>query len=177
MSTRRYETVCPRGDNVFETYKQELFCDGDDINTWNRKSNEFRSKFFRARECGLLRIERMKSYGASTPEEIADRHSHVFPIQVAYTYAKDCLRKLPTTNTSRIKGFENEFHNTIFEAGRYQPNIISKQAFGDGIEKSIQNARPTTDMFELQKLLGKSYYTPEAWKVIYNGRDADEEEH
>ena len=31
MSTRRYETVCPRGDNVFETYKQELYCDGDDI--------------------------------------------------------------------------------------------------------------------------------------------------
>ena len=31
-------------------------------------------------------------------------------------------------------------------------------------------------MFELQQLLDKAYYTPEAWKVIYNGRVANREE-
>jgi hypothetical protein len=179
MSNTRYETVCPRatGSGVLESYKQELYCGGDDVTTWDSKINEFRAKFEKARDCGLLRIQRMKSYGAATPQEIANRRSHVFPIQVAYTYAKDCLRKLPTTNTGYIKGFENEFHNEIIEAGRYHPNIVSKQAFGDGIEKSIQNARPTADMFEVQQLLNKSYYTPDAWKIIYNGRNADMEEH
>ena len=43
-------------------------------------------------------------------------------------------------------------------------------------KKLIQNVYPTNEMFELQQLLDKSYYTPKAWKVIYNGRVANREE-
>lgn len=167
MASMRYEEVCPRdnGGGVYEDYKSQLYCDGDDITSWRNNKNKFRSKYYQAKECALQRIERMKSYAATTPQEIRERRSHVFPIQTAYTFAKDCLRKIADSPVE-MPYFSNEINNEINQAASQRPNIISPQVFGNrGIEQSIKHP-------DLQQILNKTYYTPDAWNVIFKGRNA-----
>ncbi len=167
MSSTRYEEVCPRGNGggVFQDYKSQLYCDGDDITSWRNKKSQFRAKYYQAKECAIKRIERMKSYAAVTPQEISERRSHVFPIQTAYTFAKDCLRKIADTS-DEIPYFTDEINNEIHQAASERPNIISPQIFGNnGIEQSIKNPY-------LQQILNKTYYTPDAWNVIFKGKNA-----
>ena len=167
MTSTRYEDVCPRdnGAGVFNDYKVQLYCDGDDITVWRNKRSQFRSKHYQAKECALRRIERMKSYAATTPQEISERRSHVFPIQTAYTFAKDCLRKT-ADNPDEINNFTKEINNEISQVAAQRPNIISPQVFGNkGIEQSIKHP-------DLHQILNKTYYTPDAWNVIFKGRNA-----
>lgn len=124
MSSTRYEEVCPRDNigGVYDDYKSQLYCDGDDITVWKNRKHPFTVKYNQAKECAMRRIERMKSYAANTPQEISERRSHVFPIQVAYTFAKDCLRKTADAH-EKITEFTNEIDGKIHQVAIQRPNI------------------------------------------------------
>lgn len=112
--SNRYEDVCPSDTgtgNIFSNYERELYCNGDDITAWKNKSKQFDSKYKKANECAVRRIKRMKLYEAITPQERNIRKKHIFPIQVAYTFAKDCLKK-SALNNAKINNFTTRSRKT-----------------------------------------------------------------
>ena len=133
---------------------------------WKRQKNAFKSKFSNARDCIQGRLMRMTAYNAQTTSNIDQRRSHIPPIQYAYTYAKDCLKKT-SDDPSDLTKFKNSVDGLLMHVASIKPDIVNAQAFGGtDIEASIMRSNNN----HLKYVLNKQYYSPSEWNTIYKGR-------
>lgn len=158
-----YKDVCIRdksGNNVKEAFKS-LRCSGEKLHEWEADAKDYVRRFTRGKQCMQRRLTNMKKYGAKTNELETARKKHAYPIAVAYTYAKDCVRKIGTRKNAR--SFEESTNKLIEKLAATQTNIAS--TFNGGIEASAA-ANP-----ELSEILNKPYYTSEQWDTIDRFRE------
>jgi hypothetical protein len=165
-----YENVCPdsTGSGLAIDY-DNLRCKGERVPDWKRQKNAFKSKFNNARDCVQGRLMRMASYDSKTASNVAQRSSHIPPIQYAYTYAKDCLKKI-SDDPSDLTKFKDSAGGLLIHVATIKPDIVNSQAFGGtDIEASIMRSNNN----HLKQVLNKQYYSHDEWNTIYKGRKAD----
>ncbi len=104
---QKYTDVCDirkksnrTNSNVFEAFSVGLECPGKELHEWESSSKQYRDKFKRAKQCVQRRLTTMKRFPARSTANKTSRKKHIYPIQVAYAYGKDCL------NTFKI--YEND---------------------------------------------------------------------
>ena len=108
----------------------------------------------------------MLEYDTQTQANVDQRRSHVPPIHLAYTYAKDCLKKF-THDPSDLTKFHNSVNNVIDHVAASRPDILNAQVLGSSdIETSIMGTRNNN----LKRILNEQYYSPSEWNTIYKGR-------
>ncbi len=98
-----YVDVCKVGTSAKNRSEMDVLkafsglqCRGDSLDEWDSRKKFFKEKFTKGRQCLQRRITTMKYYGTNTENLRKTRRRHLFPIQVAYTYGRDCLRKFGT---------------------------------------------------------------------------------
>ena len=168
----KYKDVCEiRGKenrgrtntNVLNAFSG-LECKASELYEWNSKKKAYNDNFKRAKQCLQRRITTMKRFNAKTDTQKEARQRHIYPIQVAYAYGKNCLKK--TTSKRRQKVFENSVDNLISDISARHPNI--KTHLGNSIEKSIHDRGAHN---AIRKILNKTYYDPEQTSVINKERN------
>jgi hypothetical protein len=168
----KYKDVCEihgkdnRGrtnTNVLNAFSG-LECKASELYEWNSKKKDYNDNFRRAKQCLQRRITTMKKFNAKTDTQKEARQRHIYPIQVAYAYGKNCLKK--TTSKRRQKVFENSVDKLISNISIHQPNI--KTHLGNSIEKSIHDRGAHN---AIRSILNKTYYDPEQINVINKERN------
>jgi hypothetical protein len=147
-----------------------LQCRGDRVNEWNAESakEDYRRTFKRAKECMQRRISTMKRFPARNAKGKQARIRHIYPIELAYSYGKDCLKKFATKRQQDI--FRNSTDALIDEITTNEranaKNV--KSYFAPSIENSIR-ARGTNAV----GILDRQYdYAPGNWNLINTVREA-----
>lgn len=166
----RYEEFCPKDTGRgLELDYEDLKCSGTKVSQWRNQQKAFQTKFNRGRKCVQGRLLRMLEYDSQTQSNIDQRRSHVPPIHLAYTYAKDCLKKF-THDPSDPARFRDNVNNVIGHVAASRPDILNAQVLGSSdIETSIMGTRNNN----LKRILNESYYSPSEWNTIYKGRIVD----
>lgn len=153
-----YKSVCTRGSenaNLKNSFAS-LHCPDESLHQWEADSKNYVRKFRRAKQCMQRRITTMKKYNSATPANANARKKHVYPILMAYSYGKNCARKLGTRKN--VKRFEESTDRLLDTVAAKQPNVRS--VFPTGINATAQ-VHP-----ELAAILKKPYYSPEQWNAI-----------
>jgi hypothetical protein len=166
----KYDDVCDirRKNNRTNTNVIEAFsgleCPGKELHEWESYAKLYKEKFRKAKQCLQRRITTMKRFPARTAENKISRRKHVYPIQVAYSYGKDCLKKI----ASRLEQdkFENSVNKLIKKVAETQPDVQSY--FGNSIEKSIRDRGNTNT---IRSILERSYYDKDQLALINKVRN------
>jgi hypothetical protein len=169
----KYKDVCnirkkanktPRTNtNVLNAFSG-LECKAAELYEWNSKRKEYNDNFKKAKQCLQRRITTMKRFNAKTDKQKEARQRHIYPIQVAYAYGKNCLKK--TASKRKQKVFENSVDDLISDISTHHPNI--KTHLGNSIEKSIQDRGPRN---AIRQILNRTYYDPEQTAIINKERN------
>lgn len=145
-----------------------LQCKGDRVNEWNAESNKelYARTFKRAKECMQRRISTMKRFPARNANGKQARSRHIYPIELAYSYGKDCLKKFATKRQQDI--FKNSTDALIDEISANNNTKNVKSYFTPSIENSIRT-RGTNAV----EILNKQYdYNAENWNLVNTVREA-----
>jgi hypothetical protein len=161
----KYDDVCnirKKGErtntNILNAFSG-LECPGLELHNWNSKKKEYSEHFKKGKQCLQRRISTMKKFNAKTNKQKEARKKHMYPIQVAYAYAKNCTKKI--ASKKQQKNFENSVDTLIKKMGELKPDI--KEYFGNSIEKSIRRRGESNS---IKKILDKRYYSNEQINVI-----------
>jgi hypothetical protein len=118
----------------------------------------------------------MKRFPARSETNKTSRKKHVYPIQVAYSYGKDCLKKFATKEQQNT--YESSTNDLIKEISKTQANIPAY--FGNSIEQSIRNRGKNNN---IKSILNQEYYNGEVTDLInrirstgYNTASKDNQE-
>jgi hypothetical protein len=163
---QKYTDVCDirkkanrTNSNVFEAFSG-LECPGKELHEWESSSKAYRDKFKKAKQCVQRRLTTMKRFPARSVANKTSRQKHIYPIQVAYTYGKDCLKKFATKKEQ--SAFEKSVNGLISKIAESQPNVANY--FDEGsIEKSI---RSRSDIDYVRAILDREYYDNEQLMII-----------
>jgi hypothetical protein len=145
-----------------------LQCKGDRVNEWNAESNRelYSRTFKRAKECMQRRISTMKRFPARNTKGKQARSRHIYPIELAYSYGKDCLKRFATKRQQDI--FKNSTDALIDEISANENTKNIKSYFTPSIENSIRTRGTNAG-----EILDKQYdYAPENWGLINTVREA-----
>jgi hypothetical protein len=161
----KYSDVCDirkkkdrKETNVLNAFSG-LECPGKELHEWESHSKLYKEKFKKAKQCLQRRISTMKRFPARSEKNKTSRKKHVYPIQVAYSFGKDCLKKFATKEQQNT--FESSTNNLIKEISKTQTNIPTY--FGNSIEQSIRNrGRNNT----IKSILNQEYYNGEVTDLI-----------
>jgi hypothetical protein len=171
VNNSNYHPVCEykvRRDapptNVINAFKG-LQCSEPELYQWNTKRSEYTQQFKKAKQCLERRLTRMKKYGATTNQQRETRKRHAYPIKVAYTFGKDCLKKMGSQRQRNI--FETSVNDLVDTIAETKPDV--KNYFGNSIEQSIRESN--NDSY-LKELLDKTYYSPDIQGVINKERNS-----
>jgi hypothetical protein len=99
----------------------------------------------------------MKKFPSRTAENKTSRKKHIYPIQVAYAYGQDCLKKFATKKDQKI--FKNSVDSLVKKVSESQPNVQSY--FGKSINTAIASRKNT-----ISDILNRTYYDPEITNLI-----------
>lgn len=153
-----------------------LKCPGTKLHEWDFDKSEYIRKFKKAKQCVQRRITKMREFPARTAANKTSRKKHIYPIQVAYAYGKDCLKKFATK--SEQEAFKTSVDDLIKKVSKTQKNI--KGYFGKSIETSIK-ARPKNN--SIRTILDETYYDKDKQNIIertrlfgYNALNNDDKE-
>jgi hypothetical protein len=178
----KYNDVCDirrkidRTDtNVLKAFSG-LECPGKELHEWESHSKLYKEKFKKAKQCLQRRISTMKRFPARSEKNKTSRKKHVYPIQVAYSYGKDCLKKFATKEQQNT--YESSTNDLIKEISKTQANIPAY--FGNSIEQSIRNRGKNNN---IKSILNQEYYNGEVTDLInrirstgYNTASKDNQE-
>lgn len=139
-----------------------LECPGTELHEWESHRPLYLQKFKKAKQCVQRRITKMKDFSARSNTNKATRKKHIYPIQVAYAYSKDCLKKIGSKKNQDL--YEKSVDELIKKMSNTHPDIQSY--FGDSIEKSIRGRNDT-----IKTILDKSYYSKEQREIINKMRN------
>jgi hypothetical protein len=95
----KYKDVCDYDKSKNTTNKDiidafsGLECPGTELHEWESDYDKYRKKFKKGKQCLQRRLTTMKKYPARSATNKESRKKHIYPITVAYSYAKDCLKK------------------------------------------------------------------------------------
>jgi hypothetical protein len=163
----KYDEVCDirkkknrTNANVIESFSG-LECPGKELHEWESHTKLYKEKFKKAKQCVQRRITTMKKFPARTAENRTSRRKHIYPIQVAYAYGQDCLKKFATKNDQ--KTFKDSVNSLIKKVSESQPNVQSY--FGNSINTTISSRRNT-----IRNILNRTYYDPEIAELINKTR-------
>jgi hypothetical protein len=148
--------------NVIEAFSG-LKCPGTKLHEWDFDKSDYISKFKKAKQCVQRRITKMREFPARTAANKTSRKKHIYPIQVAYAYGKDCLKKFATK--SEQDAFKLSVDQLINKVSKTQKNI--KGYFGKSIEDSIKT-RPKNN--SIRSILEESYYDKDKQDIIERAR-------
>ena len=138
-----------------------LQCKGDRVNQWEAKSSKdaYRKTFKKAKECMQRRISTMKRFPARNLSSKQARLRHIYPIELAYSYGKDCLKRFATKEQQNL--YRNSTNALIDQVSTNNTANI-KSYFDPTIENSIKAKRSNA-----AEILDKQYdYAPENWDLI-----------
>ena len=176
----KYDDVCDIRKNknrtpsdVIEAFSG-LECPATELHEWESHSKQYKDKFKKAKQCIQRRISTMKRFPARTTTNKTSRKKHIYPIQVAYAYGQDCLKKFASKKDQDV--FKKSVDSLIKEISKSQPNVQSY--FEDGIENSILSRTN-----HISNILERKYYDPDRAALInktrnvgYNMLNNDEKE-
>lgn len=161
----KYDDVCDirkknkrTETNVLNAFSG-LECPGKELHEWESHSKLYKEKFKKAKQCLQRRISTMKKFPARSEKNKTSRRKHIYPIQVAYSFGKDCLKKFATKEQQNI--FQSSTNDLIKEISKTQTNIPSY--FGNSIEQSIQNRGKTNP---IKDILNQEYYNGDVTDLI-----------
>lgn len=140
-----------------------LKCEGNELHEWTSQKKEFQEKFKRAKQCLERRLSTMKRFPARSEKNKTSRRKHIYPIQVAYTYGKDCLKKFATKEQQET--FTNSVNQLIDNISQKRANV--RGYFGNSIENSIHRRN---DIPDIQELLNRQYYNNNQTELIDKAR-------
>ena len=159
----KYDDVCDirkkknrTNTNVLEAFSG-LECPGNELHEWESHTKLYREKFKKAKQCVQRRITTMKKFPSRTAENKTSRKKHIYPIQVAYAYGQDCLKKFATKKDQ--KTFKNSVDSLVKKVSESQPNVQSY--FGKSINTAIASRKNT-----ISDILNRTYYDPEITNLI-----------
>ena len=165
----KYDDVCDirrkknrTNTNVLEAFSG-LECPGTELHEWESYSKQYRDKFKKAKQCVQRRITTMKKFPARTANNKTSRRKHIYPIQVAYAYGQDCLKKIASKKEQDL--FKTSVNELIKKVSEKQPNI--QYQFGNSIENSIRT-RGNTDA--IRAILNRGYYNANQTNLINKTR-------
>ena len=138
-----------------------LQCSGETIHDWKRHSKEYKDNFKRAKLCLQRRITTMKHYPARSAANKTSRRKHIYPIQVAYAYGQDCLKKI--ASREQQTRFKDSVDALIRKIVVEQPNVA--EYFDGSIDNSIRERKDT-----VRNILNKQYYNDEQMNIINRER-------
>lgn len=161
----KYDDVCDirkkkdrKETNVLNAFSA-LECPGKELHEWESHSKLYKEKFKKAKQCLQRRISTMKKFPARSEKNKTSRKKHIYPIQVAYSFGKDCLKKFATKEQQNT--FESTTNDLIKEISKTQTNIPSY--FGNSIEQSIRNRGKNNT---IKSILNQEYYNGEVTDLI-----------
>jgi hypothetical protein len=161
-----YKDVCDRGSSSNAKKIRNAFsglrCPAERLHEWNAQSKNYTKRFVRAKQCLQRRITRMKKFSAKTEQQKESRRKHIYPIEVAYTYGKNCARKIATQKN--INDFTRSTNALIKHVSESQENIT------DIIPESL-NAKIQANHRSLNAIAKTPYYSPEQWNTINKYRE------
>lgn len=161
----KYDDVCDirKKKNRTETNVLNAFsgleCPGKELHEWESQSKVYKEKFKKAKQCVQRRISTMKKFPARSEKNKTSRRKHIYPIQVAYSYGKDCLKKFATKEQQNT--FESSTNDLIKDISTTQKNIPTY--FGNSIEQSIRNRGKNN---AIKAILNQEYYDTEVSDLI-----------
>lgn len=163
---QKYTDVCDirkkanrTNTNVLEAFSG-LECPGGELYEWESSSKVYRDKFKKAKQCVQRRLTTMKRFPARSTANKTSRKKHIYPIQVAYTYGKDCLKKFASKKDQAV--FEKSVNGLISKISESQPNVTNY--FNDGsIEESIKSRG---DIEYVRAILDREYYDNDQLMII-----------
>jgi hypothetical protein len=169
-NSEKYDTVCDIrkksnrvNSNVLEAFSG-LECPGEELHEWESYKPLYISKFKKGKQCLQRRLTKMKEFSGHSEANKTSRKKHVYPVQVAYAYGQDCLKKFASRKEQdTYKQSVDELINKISETRK---NV--KGYFGESIEDSIKS-RSNSD--PLKKILTKQYYDEEQLGIINRERN------
>jgi hypothetical protein len=168
-NSERYDTVCDirkkkdrKNSNVLTAFSG-LECPDQQLHEWESHKPLYIKKFKKAKQCMQRRITKMKEFSGSNPKNRTERRKHIYPIQVAYAYGKDCLKKIASKDNQTL--FQTSVDELIDKVSERQPDI--KRTFGESIEDSIKS-RSISD--PVRKILEKTYYNTNQQDTINKER-------
>jgi hypothetical protein len=145
-----------------------LQCKGDRVNQWEAESSKevYRKTFKKAKECMQRRISTMKRFPARNLSGKQARIRHIYPIELAYSYGKDCLKRFATKEQQNL--YRNSTNALIDEVSATNNTKNVKSYFNPTIENSIRAKRSNA-----AEILDKQYdYSPHNWNLINTVRSA-----
>jgi hypothetical protein len=151
-----YNSVCDISRNKSRENKNvltafsSLQCPGDKLHEWEFNKPLYIRKFKKAKQCVQRRITKMKDFSGRSAANKTSRKKHVYPIQVAYAYGKDCLKKFGSKKQQAT--FEKSVNDLIKSVSKEQPNV--QGYFGNSIENTILTHSPKN----VKNILDKTYY-------------------
>lgn len=168
-NSEKYDTVCDIrkksnrvNSNVLEAFSG-LECPGNELHEWESYKPLYISKFKKGKQCLQRRLTKMKEFSGHSEANKTSRKKHIYPIQVAYAYGQDCLKKFASKKEQdTYKQSVDELINKISETRK---NV--KGYFGESIEDSIKS-RSNSD--PLKKILNRQYYDEEQLNIINKER-------
>jgi len=177
-----YDTVCDIrkkkdriNTNVINAFSG-LKCPGTELHEWESDKSDYIRKFKKAKQCVQRRLTKMKDFSAITKTNKTSRRKHIYPIKVAYSYGKDCLKKFATHAEQNL--FKNSTDELINKISKKHSNI--KGYFSDSIEKSIKQRGSTNN---IRSILEETYYNKDKQNIIdkqrilgYNALNNDDKE-
>lgn len=166
----KYDDVCDirkkknrTNTNILEAFSG-LECPGKELHEWESYSKQYRDKFKKAKQCVQRRITTMKKFPARSAANITSRKKHIYPIQVAYAYGKDCLKKTASRKEQEL--FKNSVDELIRKISEKQPNI--QTYFDNSIENSIRSRGNTN---AVRNILNRGYYNSNQTNLINKTRE------
>ncbi len=161
-----YKDVCDHGASADPKNIRNAFsglrCPSEKLHEWSSQSKNYTRKFIKAKQCMQRRITRMKNFSAETNALKEARRKHIYPIEVAYAFGKNCARKIGTQKN--VNTFTKSTDELIRRISELQPDI--KESIPDSLNSKIQ-----TDRAGLHALLKTPYYSPEQWNIIHKYRE------
>ncbi len=169
-----YKDVCDRNSSSTAKNIRNAFsglrCPAERLHEWNAQSKNYTKKFVRAKQCMQRRITRMKKFTANTEQQKEMRRKHIYPIEVAYTYGKNCARKIGTLKN--VNDFTRSTNALLAHVSESQQNASGSAAApaNNGIPKSL-NTKIQKNHRDLHAIAKTPYYSPEQWNIINKYRE------
>jgi hypothetical protein len=164
----KYKDVCDYRKKPNETNKNVisafsgLECPGKELHEWESDYKLYREKFKKGKQCLQRRISTMKKYPARSNRNKESRKKHIYPITVAYSYAKDCLKKIGSKKEQDI--FQKSVDELISKMAEKQPNI--REYFDGSIEDLIRSRHN-----DVSAILDRPYYDNIQTNIINKQRN------
>lgn len=166
----KYDDVCDisskknrKNTNVLTSFSS-LQCPGTELHEWESHKPLYMRKFKKAKQCVQRRITKMKDFSARTNANKTSRKRHIYPIQVAYAYGKDCLKKFGSNKEQQI--FKESVDSLINKISESKPDI--KTYFGNSIENVIHSR---SNKNAIKEILDKKYYNSLQSNIINKERN------